>query len=164
LRHERPIYTAVTRVLRVLTDERAWRIGADREEKVAARLAKLVKRDPRWHVVHAIPVGENGADIDHLVVGPAGVFTLNSKHHPDAKIWIRGDTFLVNGHGQPYVRNSRHEARRAARLLAAATGCPVPVTGVVMPVGAADLVIKQLPDDVAIVNRMRLVKWLAVIA
>jgi hypothetical protein len=24
------------------------------------------------------------ADIDHVVIGPAGVFTVNAKHHPDA--------------------------------------------------------------------------------
>ena len=45
-----------------------------------------------------------------------------------------GDIFLVNGHRQPYVRNSRHEAARAGRAgrpLSAACGFPVVVTGVV---------------------------------
>lgn len=36
------------------------------------------------------------------------------KHHPGAKIWVDGDTFMVNGTRAPYVRNSRHEARRGA--------------------------------------------------
>jgi hypothetical protein len=45
-------------------------------------------------------------------------------------------------------------------LLGAATGQPVSVTGVVVPVGADDIVIKQPPVDVHVVNRMRLVKWM----
>jgi hypothetical protein len=93
----------------VHTDERAWRIGADGERKVADRLARLPQA---WTVLHALPVGARGADIDHLVIGPGGVFTINTKHHPDARIWVGGDTFLVNGKRYPYVRNARHEAAR----------------------------------------------------
>lgn len=86
LKEAAPIRTAIARLLRVHTDERAWRIGADGEEKVAARLAKLTKKDPRWRFLHAVPVGSRNSDIDHLVIGPAGVFTLNAKHHPNAKV------------------------------------------------------------------------------
>jgi hypothetical protein len=160
LKNERPVLTFVARVLGVHTDERAWRIGADGEEKVAARLAKLAKADPRWLFLHAIPVGDRGSDIDHLVIGPGGVFTLNAKHHPGAKLWIAGNTFLVNGQRQPYIRNSRHEASRAARLLSTAAGVAIEATGVVVPVGAAEVVVKEPPTDVAVVNRARLVKWL----
>jgi hypothetical protein len=98
---------------------------------VGAQLAKLVAKDPRWRVLHSIPVGKDGADIDHLVVGPAGVFTLNTKHHPRARIWVAGDTLLVSGVHQLYIRNSRHGAARAGRLLSVACGFPVTATGVV---------------------------------
>jgi hypothetical protein len=160
LRQAAPVRTFLARVLRVHTDERAWRIGADGEEMVAGQLAKLIERDARWQAIHAIPVGDRGSDIDHVVIGPGGVYSLNAKHHPDAKVWVGGDTFMVNGQRQPYLRNSRHEAERASKLLAAATGRPVVVTGVVVIVGADDLVIKQAPDDVHVVSRRRLVKWL----
>ncbi|MEV6927209.1 nuclease-related domain-containing protein [Dactylosporangium sp. NPDC051485] len=160
LRQAAPVKTFLARVLRVHTDERAWRIGADGEEKVARQLAIPIERDPRWRVIHAIPVGDRGSDIDHLVIGPGGVYSLNAKHHPDAKVWVGGNTVMVNGQRQPYIRNSRHEAERASKLLAAATGQPVVVTGVLVIVGADDLVIKQAPDDVHVVNRMRLGKWL----
>ena len=160
LKQAAPVRTFVARVLGVHTDERAWRIGADGEEKVAARLEKLATKDPRWKFLHAIPVGENGSDIDHLVVGPGGVFSLNAKHHPGARIWVRDNAFRVNGQQQPYVRNSRHEALRAGRYLTAACGFPVAVTGVVVPVGADDITIKQQPADVVVVNRMALTGWL----
>lgn len=160
LKQAAPVRTFVARVLGVHTDERAWRIGADGEEKVAARLAKLAKKDPRWTFLHAIPVGENGSDIDHLVVGPGGVFTLNAKHHPGARIWIRGNGFRVNGTQVPYVRNSRHEAERASRCLGAACGFPVAVAGIIVPVGADSITVKEPPIDVHVVNRMALTDWL----
>ena len=141
-------------------EERAWRIGADGEQKVAARLAKLIKKDPHWRVLHAIPVGERGSDIDHLVIGPGGVYSLNTKHHPGAKIWIATNTFMVNGHPQPYVRNSRHEAQRASRLLSTATGRTVTVTAVIVLVGPESITIKEAPDGVHVASCTRIAKWL----
>ncbi|MCW2902045.1 MAG: hypothetical protein JWO67_4310, partial [Streptosporangiaceae bacterium] len=155
-----PVRTALARMMRVHTSERAWRLGAVGEELVAAELSKLVSKDPRWRVLHAIPVGTNDADIDHLVVGPAGVFTLNSKHHPGARIWVGGSTLMVNGVRHPYIGNSRHEAGRAARLLTAACGFPVMVMGVIVTVRADDLVVKKAPDDVQVLTRRQLRRWL----
>ncbi len=160
LKEAAPVRTLMARVLGVHTDERAWRIGADGEEKVAAQLAKLARKDLRWRHLHAIPVGNNGSDIDHLVVGPGGVYSLNAKHHPGSRVWVGGNTLMINGHRQPYIRNSRHEAERATRLLTAACAFPVFVTGIVVPVGANDMTIKTAPDDVHVVNRMRLGRWL----
>lgn len=154
------VRTFLARVFGVRNEDRAWRIGADGKEKVAVRVERLCRKDPRWRFLHAIPVGDNGADIDHLVVGPAGVFTLNAKHHPGAKVWVGGDTLIVNGQRQPYVRNTRHEAARASRLLSAAFGFPVSATGVVVLVGADDIKIKTPPDDVCVIGRFQLVRWL----
>lgn len=83
LRDEDPIRTAVARLLRKHTDERAWRIGADAEETVGSRLDRLNQTE--WLVLHDIIRNEQGTNIDHLVVGSAGVFSLNTKHHPKAK-------------------------------------------------------------------------------
>jgi hypothetical protein len=152
-----PVRTLLARVLGVHTDERAWRVGAVGEEKVGAQLAKLSED---WKVLHGIPVGDQGSDIDHVVIGPGGVYTLNAKRHPGAKIWVAGRTFMVNGHKQPYIRNSEFEAGRAARLLTAACGFPVSAVGVIVPVDADDIVIRTAPEAVHVVNRMRLVKWL----
>ena len=159
-REAAPVKTVLARVLGVHTDERAWRIGADGEEKVAAQLDKVAKKDPRWRFLHAIPVGQRGSDIDHLLIGPGGIFTVNAKNHPGAKIWVGGNTFMVNGHRQPYVRNARFEAERAANLLAAACGFPVHVQGLIVTVNAQDVVIKSEPDGVNVTWRNNLVKWL----
>lgn len=160
-RRAAPVQTFLARMLGLHTEERAWRIGADGEEKVAARLARLVAHDPRWRVLHSVPVGAGESDIDHVLVGPAGVFTLNAKHHPGARIWVYHDAVRINGTRVPYVRNARFEAARAAKLLTAAYGRPVEVTGVIVPVNANDITIKAAPTDVVIVNRRRVDGWLA---
>jgi hypothetical protein len=153
-----PVRTVAARMFGVHTDERAWRIGATGERKVAARLQRLGEA---WHVLHAVPVGDRGADIDHVVIGPGGVFTINAKHHPDARVWVGGNTFMVNGHRQPYVRNARHEARRASRLLSAAVGNSVEVAGVIAVVGARKgFTVKAQPDDVYVVSRKKIAAWL----
>ncbi|MBG6212216.1 hypothetical protein RCH23_000129 [Cryobacterium sp. CAN_C3] len=41
----------------------------------------LSKLGPEWTVLHAVPVGSGSSDIDHVVIGPAGVFTINTKNH-----------------------------------------------------------------------------------
>lgn len=155
-----PVRTLFARVLGVHTDERAWRIGADGEEAVAARLARL---GSEWKVLHAVPVGGRGSDIDHVVIGPAGVFTINTKHHPHASVWVGGNTFMVNGQRQPYVRNSRHEAQRASRLLTAACGFPVTATGLIAVMGAHEgFTVKEQPPggDVHVMTRREVDRWL----
>src|SRR5262245_18921199 len=58
------------------TDERAWRKGALGERFNGWLLDRLPQGG---HAFHDVPVGDRGANIDHLVVGPAGVFTVNTK-------------------------------------------------------------------------------------
>lgn len=159
LKQAAPVRTLLARALGVHTEERAWRLGADGEQAVAARLSKL---GDRWKILHAVPVGEKGSDIDHVVIGPGGVFTINAKHHPDAAVWVRGDTFMVNGQRLPYVRNSRFEARRTAKLLASAGAGEVPVTGVIAVMGASrGLTIKEQPAAVVVVACREVGKWIA---
>lgn len=156
LRGEAPVKTFVARVFGVHTDERAYRVGADGEEAVAWRMRKL---GDGWHVIHSVPVGEKGSDIDHVVIGPAGVFTLNTKNHSSKKVWVAEKAFLVSGQKTNYLRNSRHEAARASKLLTDACGFDVPVKPIIV-VMAAELNIKAQPADVHVVPRKRIGKWL----
>jgi hypothetical protein len=59
-------------VLGVHTDAAAWSKGEKGEELVGKRLEKL---GSTWKVIHSIPIGSKGTDIDHVVIGPGGVFT-----------------------------------------------------------------------------------------
>jgi hypothetical protein len=159
-RQAAPVRTALGLLMRVHTPARAWRLGAAGEIRVGAQLDKLARHDPRWLALHSVPVGSRGSDIDHVVIGPGGVFTINTKHHPDARIWVAGDTVKVNGLRHAYIRNSRHEAERASRLLSTACGFDVPVTPLIVVVNAAQVTIKEPPHDVHVLTRGRLRRWL----
>jgi hypothetical protein len=157
LEAEHPVKAVLARLLGVRRPEHAWHRGADGEVLVGRTLRRL---GPRWGVLHSVPVGTRGSDIDHVVVGRAGVFTLNTKHHRRGRIQVDGDRLVVNGTRQAYVRASRHEATRAAKLLAAAGGVEVPVRAIVVPVGAAAVRVRRQAVDVAVVERRHLRRWL----
>ena len=52
--------------------------GASAEEHVGSLLAQLPAA--RWHVIHDASFGRG--NIDHILVGPAGLFTIETKSHP----------------------------------------------------------------------------------
>ncbi|MEU4396511.1 nuclease-related domain-containing protein [Kribbella sp. NPDC023855] len=151
------------RVLRVLgaspltADGLKWFRGAHAELAVGRMLSRL---DDGWTVLHAVPVGVRGADVDHLVVGPAGVFTINTKNHSGQRVWVGGKTFLVGGVKCDHIRKSEFEATRVARLLSAAVGWEVPVRPVVAVFEPAKLEIKTRPTAVDVISTGSLLRWL----
>lgn len=155
MKERSPIRTYIGRVLDSKTDERAFRVGAEGEETVGVRLEKLIDRG--WYVLHSVPVGKGKSDIDHVLIGPGGVYTINTKKHPGKSVWVGRHAVLVDGHQTDYLRNSRFEAERASRLLAEQLGHAVPVaavlvilTGTLIP----SITYKQRPDDVHVLDWM----------
>lgn len=125
------------RLLRLPTEATSWEVGAKGERSVGKRLAKL-ERDG-WGVLSSVQL-RSGADIDHVVIGPPGVFTINTKHHKDARIRVGDHVVWVNNAEQRhYLRNSQHEAQSAGRRLSRACGKRVEVKPVLAFVGAAEL-------------------------
>jgi hypothetical protein len=135
----------------IAPDARSWFNGALGELEVARQLDRL---GPEWHVVHAIPIGEHGSDIDHLVIGSAGVFTLNAKRHT-GRVWVGGRTLMVNGQRVPHLRNAEYEARRVAKILS------IPVTPLIVVVGTQRLTIRERPEKVVVLRAAELVRWLS---
>lgn len=140
-------------------EEKSWRVGAEGERLVGAQLAHLVRLYPDWRVLHGVPMGPGGSDIDHVVIGPAGVFTITTRHHPQARVQVKGDVVLVNSQRVSYVRTSRFEAACASRLLSAAVGFPVHARALAVTVGA-DLVVAGQPEGLTFCERRRLVDLL----
>jgi hypothetical protein len=157
IREAHPFLTLLGRVLGVHNQERAWSKGAAGEEEVAWRLRKL---GDGWRVIHGVPVGTNDSDIDHVVIGPAGVFTLNTKNHLGGRVSVNGKAIYVNGTYQPYLRNSQFEGQRASRLLTTACGFAVEARPVIV-VMADTLTFKGQPDGVHVVARKKVAKWLS---
>lgn len=138
------------------SDAHPWYIGAIGERAVGSILSRL---PAAWTVFHAVPVGEREADIDHLVVGPGGVFVVNTKNHEGKRVWVGERTVLVDGAKHPYARNSELEASRIRHVLASA-GVAAPVHAVVAVLGAKSFTVRQQPQRVAVLEADRLVRWL----
>ena len=138
-------------------DARSWYSGALGEIVVANALAQL---GDEWTVLHAVQVGSGSADIDHVILGPGGIFTINTRNHSGKKIWIGGSTFLVNGYKQEYMRNSAHEAERAARLLSNVTGRPVSVTPLIVVVNPLSITTGRKRPRVTVLSSNTLKRWL----
>lgn len=138
-------------------DAVAWYAGATGELRVAALLGEL---PPPWTVLHSLPVGNNEADIDHLVVGPPGVFTINTKHHAGKRVWVGGRTVMVSGQRQPYVGKAEAEGRQVRRLLSRRCLVPAPVRPVIAVVGARSVIVRTPPREVTVLTAHRLPAWL----
>ncbi|MFB8199436.1 nuclease-related domain-containing protein [Kitasatospora purpeofusca] len=116
--------------------------GLDGERLVGGLLDGL--RAYGWYVLHAVPL-PSGADIDHVVIGPPGVFTVNTKHHPDAMVWVGDKRLTVNRNSYPYIEKSSLEGSRTAELLHRWCGLAVPVHPIIAVVGARTLTHKGKP-------------------
>lgn len=157
--------------------DRSWRVGADGEVRVAEVLAELTtpsrwerlrRRPPGWRVLHSVPLldarGRGRGDIDHVLIGPPGVVTINTKHHRAGRLQLDGDTLVVNGRPTEYVRKARLEAVRAAELLRAAlvdAGDPARAGRLVvrplLAIVGGRLLVTRWPPDVAVVMTRQLV-------
>ncbi len=135
-----------------------WYSGALGEIVVGRLLARL---GPEWVVLHAVPVGDRGSDIDHVLIGPGGVFTVNTKHHAGQRVWVAGSTFMVAGQKQQHIRNAEHEASRVARLLAGADAAASRfVRPLVVVVNPKQLTVKTKPTEVVVLTSAQLLRWL----
>jgi hypothetical protein len=133
-------------------EARAWRRGAVGERRTARLLGRL-ERDG-WAVLHDLAVPGSRANIDHLLIGPGGVFVVDSKLYtgrlhlaPGGSLW----------HGRyplaPVLRAVRFEADQAAQVLATPGVEVVPlvaVHGAPVPWG------KLVVDGVPVVGARRL--------
>jgi hypothetical protein len=98
-------------------DARAWRRGAAGERRTARALGPLERHG--WAVLHDLAVPGSQANIDHLVIGPGGVFVIDSKQYrgrlqldPSGRLWHSRYSLGPTLHAVDF------EADRAAQVLA----------------------------------------------
>jgi hypothetical protein len=143
------------RVLDPKTQDRSWRRGAEGEEKVAAELAKLGEG---WAVIHDLTIGRRGANLDHLVIGPAGVFALNTKNLT-GKLTVYEHAILQNGHKTAFVPAALREIRTVQQRLSTAAGREVRAWGALVVMGCEVEVRKPLAN-LTLVRARSLPRWL----
>ncbi|GAA4174748.1 nuclease-related domain-containing protein [Gryllotalpicola koreensis] len=136
-----------------------WYQGALGEIEVGKMLAEL---EPEWFVRHSVPIGADTKDVDHLVIGPGGVFAINTKHHAGASVWVGDHVLRVNNGNTPHLKVGRNDAADVARRLSGKVGFPVPVIPVIAVLNARSLTDRRSPRErpVEVVNASHLVAWL----
>jgi hypothetical protein len=97
-------------------DACAWRRGAAGERHTARLLGPLERHG--WAVLHDLAVPGSRANLDHLAIGPGGVFVIDSKLYRGR---LRVDSSGGLWHGRsplaPTLRAVNFEADRAAQIL-----------------------------------------------
>jgi hypothetical protein len=161
LRAEHPLMVAAAKALGIRTEAASFAAGAQGERLVGRKLNRWAARHG-WHVLHAVPVGRAGADIDHVVIASFGVVTVNTKA-TTTRVWVGEYGMTVGGKSVDYLRKSHAEGLRAARLLSRAARFEVPVQPVIVFTGARRFSVRRGgPPGVAVLGSPRaLRRWLA---
>jgi len=113
---------------------RSWFLGAVGEIEVGALLDGL---GPEWSVRHSVPVGTDGDDVPHLVIGPPGVFAITTAVDLGGRMPL-GDGTWAGGGRRTHQRKARAVADDLARRLATRAATPVAVWPVIALPAADD--------------------------
>jgi hypothetical protein len=110
-------------------DAVAWRRGAEGERRTARLLDPLERHG--WAVLHDLAVPGSRANIDHLVIGPGGVFVIDSKHYR-GRLQLDGSGRLWHGRYPlaPALGAVSFEADQAAQVLTDSDVVVVPIMAV----------------------------------
>jgi Nuclease-related domain len=97
-------------------DAVAWRQGAAGEQRTARLLAPLERQG--WVVLHDLALPGSRANLDHLVIGPGGVFVIDSKQYR-GRLQLDGSGRLWHGRYPlaPTLRAVGFEGDQAAQVL-----------------------------------------------
>jgi hypothetical protein len=114
---------------RLSPDAVAWRRGAAGERRTARLLAVLERHG--WAVLHDLAIPGSRANIDHVVIGPGGVFVIDSKHYR-GRLQLDGSGRLWHGRFPlaPTLRAVDFEADQAAQVLVDPDVVVVPMVAV----------------------------------
>jgi hypothetical protein len=144
-------------VKRLSPDERAQRARIKAEQKLRHQLDDL---PDAWFVLHSVDIGDAGRHIDHVVIGPGGVFTLNVDHQPGVKVWVSEHQVLMNGAETEHLRHARFQARRSGALLTDACGFHVAAQSLLILIGAAEVQTTSRPAEVHVRTEHEIRDWL----
>jgi Nuclease-related domain len=110
-------------------DAVAWRRGAAGERRTARLLDQLERHG--WAVLHDLAVPGSRANLDHLAIGPGGVFVIDSKQYR-GRLQLDGSGQLWHGRYPlaPTLHAVSFEADQAAQVLPDPGVAVVPIVAV----------------------------------
>ncbi|MFI2486327.1 hypothetical protein ACH47X_05425 [Promicromonospora kroppenstedtii] len=111
----------------------------------AAELWELVARRPAWRVLQSVQADGGALELDQLVIGPGGVFTMHTIFRPSHEVTAEA---------------AWNEARRTQEILGRATRVPVTVTPVIVFVRTKEPRVAGSHEGVEVLTTRELVPWL----
>jgi Nuclease-related domain len=106
------------------------------QKRTVRQLSSLERKG--YRAMHILPIPDSDEQIDHLVIGPAGVFAIDSEDW-DRRMPVRTSSHRNLWHGprnmKDRLEHAHWEADQAAALLTAATGSAVTVRPVLAVYG-----------------------------
>ncbi|PUB21489.1 hypothetical protein C8K30_11432 [Promicromonospora sp. AC04] len=111
----------------------------------AKELWELVAHRPIWRVLQSVRADGGALELDQLVIGPGGVYTIHTVYRP---------TLPVTADAAAY------EARRTQEILGRATKVPITVRPVIVFVRADQPRVEGPRDGVEVLTDNELVPWL----
>jgi hypothetical protein len=131
--------------------EAARRERMERGSPVGARLDRLEVEG--WQTLHDVPLGRQGTVVEHLLIGPGGIFTVSERRHPGRDVRVDGRRIEVDGRPVPYLRDARLEAVRVQGLLHSSGVAAVTVRGMVVLQGELEISQEPAQQDAVAVSR-----------
>ena len=160
-RTRRPVAALLTTAKRLSSrTERAEYAAAKEEQRINAELDDL---PAGWFVVRPTDLGAlviQDGEIDHVVIGPGGVFTIHLEHQPAAKVWVSEHKVTINGRDSDRMSQARFGARRTGGLLTTLCGFDVTVQSVLILIGAATVQTLSRPAELHVRTQHDLRDWL----
>ncbi len=112
-----------------------------------------------WTVFHSVPLATRGADVDHLLIGPPGVFTIDSRA-VRGPVWVGGSKILIGPRRVDFAPWAERVARRVHAELSRVTGESVFVRPLLVFVQPDRISVRTQPATVDVLTDEELVDWL----
>jgi len=159
LRHHRqtPARSLVARVLgRSPLSAEATALHRDALAQIAVG-GVLERLPPEWTVISAVPAGSAPAGseapgIDHVVVGPGGLFTISCKVHTNRAVWVADSILVVDRTTLGHIPEAVTQAQRVTDVLGERMLLPATAQPVVAIVDAKRITIRERPAEVLVLD------------
>ncbi|MET1044999.1 MAG: nuclease-related domain-containing protein [Microbacteriaceae bacterium] len=113
----------------------------------------------QWDVLHAIPRTDPDQPLEHLIVGPPGVFVLRGYDLGAGDVWLRGATLVARRHRQS-LDDLQEQAEYASRMLGLATALPIEVRPIAVLLDPGRVWARPDGAGLIVLSNRELVTWL----
>ena len=88
-------------------NDNSWGTGYMVEELVGTKLAAL---GDNYLVIHDLSKGKGRENIDHVVIGPTGIFVIESKANRNAMVYYQNNQRIISNLGNKFMKQAARNA------------------------------------------------------